>query len=151
MKKTMLFAALLIAMSATINAQSNMQNKNADQAVTTVLEQMTDAYNKSDVPFFEKYFADTYIFTDPGGIVHNKKDMIDYMKGGNFKLESVIPSDRKITVYENTAVVTEHTTEKGHVGTNDIAGEYRWMYIFFKQGGEWKIIAMEGTRIMQSK
>lgn len=45
------------------------------------------------------------------------------MKGGNFKFESVIPSDRKITVYGNTAVVTNHTSEKGNVGGGEIAGE----------------------------
>ena len=162
MKQAILIVLLLIDMSATTHAQGRMQNENADaqgrfqnenteQQVTTALQQMADAFSKSDASLLEKCFADTYIFTDPGGAVHNKKDMIDYMKGGNFKFESVIPSDRKITIYENTAVVTEHTTEKGHVGGEDIAGEYRWTYIFFKQDGSWKIIAGQGNRLAPGK
>lgn len=151
MKQTILIAALLVSMSATMRAQTSMQNENAEQQVTKVLNQMADAFAKSNASVLGKCFADTYIFTDPGGVVHNKPDMLNYMKGGNFKFESVIPSDRKISVYENTAVLTEHTTEKGHVGDEDIAGEYRWTYIFHKQGNDWKIVAAQGTHIMHGK
>lgn len=150
MKQTILAVVLVFTMSAALHAQTSTQSKNAEEAVTTILQQMADAFMKSDVSFLEKYFADTYIFTDPAGMVHNKANMIDYMKGGNFKFESVIPDDKKITVYENMAVVTQHTTEK-HVGDDDISGEYRWTFIFFKQDSDWQIVAAQGTRVMKNK
>ncbi len=149
MKQTILIAALFFSMSVTLHAQSNMQNENAEQAVSKVLQQMADAFTKNDASIFEKCYADTYIFTDPAGFVHNKKNMVDYAKACNYKFESVIPSDRKVSVYENMAVATEHTTEKGHVGDTDISGEYGWMYIFHKEGDDWKIVAMQGTRMEQ--
>lgn len=73
MKKTILMAALLITMSAATHAQGDMQNKNAESAVSAVLQQIADAFMKSDASVLEKHFADTYIFTDPAGVVHNKK------------------------------------------------------------------------------
>ena len=151
MKQTFLIASFLIFMSAATHAQTNMQNGGAEQQVTKVLNQMADAFLKSDTSVLKKCFADTYIFSDPGGNMHNKKYMIDFMEGGKFKIESVIPSDRKISVYENTAVLTEQTKEKGHVGNDDISGEYRWTFIFYKQDNEWKIVAEQGTRMLNSK
>lgn len=151
MKQTILTVAFVFAMSAAMHAQTIMPSNNSEQEITTVLEQMQNAFTKSDVSFFENNLGDTYIFTDPGGTVHNKSDMIDIAKGGNFKFESIIPKDRKITVYENTAVVTQHNTEKGHVGEEDISGEYRLIYVLNKQGDDWKIVAMQGTQIMKGE
>lgn len=150
MKQTIL-TAFLISMSLAIHAQTSVQNNNAEQQVTTVVEQFKNALMNSDVAFFEKYFATSYIFTNPGGAVHNKTDMIDYTKAGNLKFESIVPDDRKVTVYEKVAVVTQHTTEKGYVGHEDISGEYRWMYILNKHGDDWEIVAMQGTRIMKEQ
>ena len=151
MKQTILTTAFLISMSLAIHGQTSVQDNSAEQEVTTVVEQLKNALMNSDVAFFEKYLADTYIFTDPGGKVNGKADLVDFIKAGNLKFESIIPDDRKVTVYENVAVVTQHTTEKGHVGHEDISGEYRWMYILKKQGDDWEIVAMQGTRVMQAK
>lgn len=151
MKQTILSVAFLITMSSAMHAQPSVQSNNSEQQVTTVVEQLKDAFMNRDVSFFEKYLATSYIFVDPGGAVHNKADMIGVTKGENFKFESIIPDDRKVAVYENVAVVTQHNTEKGHVGDEDISGEYRWMYILNKQGDDWKIVAMQGTRIMKGK
>lgn len=151
MKQTILSIAFLITMSSAMHAQTSMQNNNTEQEITMIVEQLKDAFMNNDVAFFEKYLASSYIFIDPGGAVHNKADMIDYTKTGNLKFESIVPGDRKVSVYENVAVVTQHTTEKGHVGDEDISGEYRWMYILNKEGDDWKIVAMQGTRVMTQK
>ena len=151
MKQTILTIAFLITMSLAMRAQTSVQNNNAEQEVTMIVEQLKNAFMNSDVAFFEKYLASSYIFIDPGGAVHNKADMIDNTKAGNLKFESIVPDDRKVRVYENVAVVTQHNTEKGHVGEEDISGEYQWMYILNKEGDDWKIVAMQGTRVMQGK
>ncbi|MCC6286767.1 MAG: nuclear transport factor 2 family protein [Chitinophagaceae bacterium] len=140
---------LIITCIAFISISLNAQNNTAEQAVSKTLQQLHNALAKSDAAILEKIFADTYFFSDPGGVTHNKKDMVEYAKGGNFKVESSIPSDKKITVYGNTAIITEHATEKGHVGDEDIAGEYRWIFILHKEGNEWKIVSMQGTKIIK--
>jgi hypothetical protein len=151
MKQTILSVAFLVASSLAMHAQTSVQNNYAEQEVTMMVEQLKNAFMKSDVAFLEKYLADTYTFTDPGGKVNGKACLIDFIKGGNLKFESIIPDDRKVNVYENVAVITQHDTEKGHVGDEDISGEYRWMYILNKQGDDWEIVAMQGTRVMKSK
>jgi hypothetical protein len=151
MKQAILTIAFLTIMSSAMHAQISMQNNNAEQEITMIVDQLKNAFMNSDVSFFEKYLTSSYIFIDPGGAVHNKADMIDYTKTGNLKFESIVPDDRKVTVYENVAVVTQHDTEKGHVGDEDISAEYRWIYILNKEGGDWKIVAMQGTRVMTQK
>ncbi|MGN6530830.1 MAG: nuclear transport factor 2 family protein [Ginsengibacter sp.] len=128
-----------------------MQNNNAEQEVTMVVEQLKNAFMKSETSFFEKYLASPYILIDPGGAVHNKADVIDNTKGDNFKFESIIPDDRKVILYENAALVTQHNTEKGHVRNEDISGEYRWIHILDKEGDDWKIVVMQGTQVIRGK
>jgi len=151
MKQTILTIAFLITMSSAMHAQTSVQNNNAEQEVMMIVEQLKNAFINSDVAFFEKYLASSYTLINPGGAVRNKVDMIDYTKAGNFKFESIIPDDRKITVYGNVAVVTQHNAEKGYVGHEDISGDYQWMYILNKEGDDWKIVDMQGTRVMQGK
>lgn len=139
MKQTILTVAFLITMSLAMRAQTSVQNNNAEQEVMMIVEQLKNAFMNSDVAFFEKYLASSYTLINPGGAVRNKVDMIDYTKAGNFKFESIIPDDRKITVYGNVAVVTQHNAE------------YQWMYILNKEGDDWKIVDMQGTRVMQGK
>lgn len=151
MKQTILSAAFLITMSSAMHAQTSVQNNSAGQEAIMMVDQLINAFMNSDVAFFEKYLADSYIFINPGGAVQNRAGIIDYIKVGNLKFESIIPDDRKVTVHENVAVVTQHTTEKGYVGHEDISGEYRWMYILKKHDDDWEIVAMQGTRVMQGK
>jgi hypothetical protein len=142
MKQILFIVALTIAASSICAGQ-------VEQTLMNIEHELTDALLKKDVSTFERYLADTYTFTDPGGAVTNKTQNIASMKAGDFNFESSQIDSMKVQVYENTAIVTYKTTDKGKIKDMDISGQYRWTDVFVKTNDRWQIVAGQGTRIMQ--
>jgi len=112
-------------------------------------QELANALLKSDASVFERYFADSFIFTDPGGALGNRTEMIASMKAGDFKFESSKIDSMKVQVYGNTAVVTYRTIDKGKIKDFDVSGQYRWTDVFVKLNDRWQIVAGQGTPIAQ--
>jgi len=142
MKQIISILTLMIATSSISFGQANVE-----QTLMQIEQELTNAFLKNDASVLEKYFADTYTFTDPAGGVNSKSQMIDSMKARIFKFESLNNDDMKVHVYGNAAVVTFHSNDKGHVGDMDVSGEYRWTDVFVLQNGRWQVVAGQGTPI----
>jgi ketosteroid isomerase-like protein len=125
------------------------QSGSVEQTLANTEQEIVDAVVKRDTSVFEKYFADSSLFTDPGGIVMDKAQTIADFKSGNLKIESSKLDDMKVHVYGNSAVVTYGTTDKGSYKGKDISGNYRWTDVFVKRNGRWQIVAGQGTRVGQ--
>jgi Domain of unknown function (DUF4440) len=121
--------------------------QNVEEMLMQIEQELTNAFLKNDASVIEKYFADTYTFTDPGGGIHSKKEAIDDMRNGLFKFDSLQNDSMKVQVYGNAAVVTFLSNEKGHVGDMDVSGEYRWTNMFVLMNNRWQVVAGQGTRI----
>jgi hypothetical protein len=130
-----------------ITTSSVSLGQNVEQMLMQIEQELTNAFLKNDASVIEKYVADTYTFTDPGGRLHSKKEMIDDMRNGLFKFESLQNDSMKVQVYGNAAVVTFHSTDKGHVGDMDVSGEYRWTDVFVLMNNRWQVVAGQGTSI----
>jgi len=142
MKQILFIVALTIAASSICAGQ-------VEQTLMNIEHELTNALLKKEISTFERYLADSYIFTDPGGGVSNKAQNIAGMKAGDFNFESSQIDSMKVQVYGNTAVVTYKTTDKGKIKDTDISGQYRWTDVFVKANDRWQIVAGQGTRIMQ--
>lgn len=62
-------------------------------------------------------------------------------------LDSMELGPMKVRVFGNTAIVTGSDTEKSTMNGKDTSGQYMWMDVFVKQGGKWKAVASEATRV----
>src|SRR4051812_13927609 len=144
MKQIIFILTLMMATSSISFAQNNVE-----QMLMQIEQELTNALLKSDVSPLDRYLADNYSFTDPGGGLGTKTQMIASMKAGDFKFESSKIDSMKVQVYGNTAVVTYKTTDKGKIKDFDISGQYRWTDVFVKQNDRWQAVAGQGTRIMQ--
>ena len=146
MKQILFVVALAISMSSICMGQDN---GNVEQTIMNIEQELTNALLKSDASVFDRYAADDFIFTDPGGSLGHKAAMIASMKAGDFKFESSKIDSMKVQVYGNTAVVTYRTTDKGKIKDFDISGQYRWTDVFVKQNDRWLLVAGQGTPIAQ--
>jgi hypothetical protein len=146
MKRILFIVALTIATSSICIAQAN---SDVEKTLMNIEQELTNALLKGDASVFERYFADTFIFTDPGGTLGYKAQMIASMKAGDFKFESSKIDSMKVQVYGNTAVVTYRTTDKGMIKDFDVSGQYRWTDVFVKLNDRWQIVAGQGTPIAQ--
>ena len=144
MKKILFIAALVI-----VNSSISMGQTNDKQALMKIEQELLDGLLKGDASVPERYLANDWMFTDPGGYLSGKAELIASIKAGDFKFESSTNDSMKVQVYGNTAVVNYRSTDKGHIKEMDISGQYRWTDVFVKQNGVWKIVSGQGTRIMQ--
>ena len=147
LKMKKLFIA--IALMMLFGSLAYGQKMTVEQTLMKMEQEMTDAIIKGDMTTYDKYAADSAVFTDPGGVLINKAQSMAMFKAGDLKIESSKIEGMKVQMFGNTAVVTYRTTDKGMYKGRDISGQYSWTDVFVKMGGKWKMVASQGTPIMQ--
>ena len=155
MKKAFVLFAVLTAAGSLGYAQTPVKQPSAkpaavaaaEQALTKIENDMLAALLKRDAAGFGRHFADDAVLTTPDGNVQTKAQLIADVKSGDLVLQSSTLSDMKVHVHGDAAVVTYITTDKGTYKKTDISGRFRWTDTFVRQGGEWKLVAGQGTPI----
>ncbi len=146
MKKLFIGIALMMLFGSLAYGQKKMT---VEQTLMNMEQEFADAVVKNDMSVFEKYVADNGTFTDPGGMVMTKAQTIAMFKSGELKIESTKIDDMKVQVFGKTAIINYRTTDKGTFKGRDISGQARWTETFIKMDGKWKMVASQGTPIMQ--
>ena len=72
---------------------------------------------------------------------------VEQIKNGQIKLESDEPSDMKVRVYGNTAVVTGKANIKGTIAGKDASGTVAFTRVWVKKGGKWMTVALQQTKM----
>ncbi|HEX8249294.1 MAG TPA: nuclear transport factor 2 family protein [Pyrinomonadaceae bacterium] len=145
MKKLFISVALMMLLGALAFGQK----MTVEQTIMNIEQEMASAVIKSDTTVFEKYFADDGSFSDPMGMMMTKAELIAQFKSGDLKIESSKVDGMKVRTYGNTAIATYTTTDKGKYKNQDISGQARWIDVFVKTNGKWKLVAAQGTMIMK--
>jgi hypothetical protein len=146
--KKLLIAIALITLTASASFGQKKTNGD-DQTLMKMEQEMSDAVTKGDTAVLDKYIAENASLTDPGGMMSNKAQFIAMLKSGDLKIQSTKIEDMKVQMFDNTAVVTYRTADKGTFKGTDITGNYRWTDVFVKSNGKWRLVAGHGTPIMQ--
>ncbi len=120
----------------------------AEQTLRRIEQEMTDALAKGDASAFERYVANTFVYTDAEGTMMDKAQLVNDTRSGALKAPSVKMDDIKVHLYGDTAIVTWRSTEKGTTYKGkDLSGQYRFTDVFVRQNGNWQMVASQGTRI----
>ncbi|MEO6588429.1 MAG: nuclear transport factor 2 family protein [Pyrinomonadaceae bacterium] len=146
MKKLFIAIALMTLFGSFAYGQKKMTD---EQTIMKMEQEMTDGVIKGDVSANDKYAADSAVFTDPGGMMMNKAQSMAMFKSGDLKIESSKIDGMKVQMFGDTAIATYTTMDKGMYKGRDISGQYRWTDVFVKMGGKWKLVAGQGTPIVQ--
>jgi ketosteroid isomerase-like protein len=110
-------------------------------------KQWTEGLTKRDAAAVDAVLMDGYTIVDPGGRMNDKKFIVDGLKGGLLKLESVDVDEMTVRVIGSTAIVTSAQTLKGTHDDNEISGRFRVTDVLVKQDGKWKIAAAHMTKL----
>jgi uncharacterized protein YdeI (BOF family) len=105
---------------------------------------------RRDAAYFERVEADEFIFTDSsGGITLKKEDVAGVKAPANpdSKLLSYEVDDMKVTLYDDTAVVTGRVTQKGVNKGQEWTGQSRFTDVFVWRDKRWQIVAGHSSRI----
>src|SRR5260370_8078743 len=110
-------------------------------------QERMQAVVKGDTTTLDRMTGNDYFFIDSQGRVRKKQDTLSAIKSGDIKIESTDLDDLDVHVYGNTAVLTGKSVSKGQIGGQDSSGTYRFLRVYVKQGGQWKSVAFQQTKV----
>jgi ketosteroid isomerase-like protein len=149
MKRILLLAVVLTSIALPAFAQEKKASNSVEQAVLKLEQQWEDALLKSDVAALERIYDDSLIYTHSSGAVDNKSVYVGNIKSGATKYEAMKRDDIKVSVYDDTALVTclweVHVLNRG----NKLDINARYIHVYVKKKDGWKMVAHQSTRIVQ--
>ena len=140
---TVFLAAPLIA-----HAQAPMaKNDKAAQEVIEFRNRYIEAEENRDTAFLDKILADDFFALNPQGKLLNKAGQLDNLKRPDRTLKVLNARETHVQFYANgeVAVLTEHVTVDGMDKGKPFGGEYRFLRVFAKQSGNWKVVLAQGA------
>ena len=130
----MAFAPLAIAqVKSTASATIEEELKKLDH-------KWLDSERTGDLDYCEKFFADSYVLVLTNGKTYTKTQWLGILRGPERPtLEVLDPTDIKVHLFGNVAILTDHTTIKGHDSKGvRMDGEYNVFRVVIKQNGSWR-------------
>jgi ketosteroid isomerase-like protein len=107
---------------------------------TALDHEWLDSERTGDLDYLEKFFADSYVLVLANGQSYTKKEWLDILRGPDRPtLLKLDPENIKVHVFGNVAILTDHTTVKGHDSKgNSLDGEFNVFRVVIKQNGAWR-------------
>ena len=105
------------------------------------------AWQKKDVAFLQKLWADEYLSTDQDGNTFTKAQDLANVSDRGTSTTSFALTDLKVHVYGDTAVVTGLNTIKATFKGKDSSGAYRFTDVFVKRDGRWQVVVTQGSLV----
>jgi ketosteroid isomerase-like protein len=148
--KTVLIAALAALLAMPLLAQGQM--KNNDKAVQEIIDfrnRYIEAEENKDVAYLDKIFSDDFFALNPQGQLLDKPHMLENMKRTDRVFKVLNPRETQVHFYGDVAILTEHVPVDGEDKGRHFGGEFRFVRIFAKQNGNWKVVMAQGAPIPQ--
>lgn len=143
------FGSALVAHDQTADKKPTKEER-AKQELMQLERDIGKANVERDAAFFERVEADEFIFTDSGGGITLKKEDVDSVKAPanpDSKLLSYEVDDMKVSLYDDTAVVTGRVTQRGINKGQEWTGQSRFTDVFVRRDKRWQIVAGHSSRI----
>jgi ketosteroid isomerase-like protein len=98
-----------------------------------------DSERTGDLDYLQKFFADSYVIVMANGQMFTKKEWLAVLKAPDHPtLVSLNPENIQAHVFGNVAILTDHTTVKGHDAKgNSLDGVFNVFRVVIKENGVW--------------
>jgi ketosteroid isomerase-like protein len=154
-KHACIVTLVLLAMSTVSPAQKSAQQggktsaaTTEQQALLTRFKQYADALKQKDTAALDKIWADDYSFIDPRGELLTKAERLENVRSGATSFDDIELLQEKVYVLGNTAVDIGRVNLKGtRYSGLESSGQYRYMNVWTKDQGQWKLLANQITFI----
>ena len=156
MRRIVLLALLMIAVPAFTFSQVTKDETKKTPPGKTDVEQnlikldrdLIDAMVRKDRAMADRVEVANHVFINPGGGLEVKGHVLP----PGPVIDAVDTSDASVRVHGDTALLTGKAMVKGKFADGpDISGPYRYLRVFVKQQGEWRLIATTVTPIKTAK
>lgn len=147
---TVLLATVLAAPLVKAQAPA-AKNDKATEDLIAFRNKYIDAEENRDTAYLQKILADNFFALNPQGRLLNKEQQLANLTRPDRILKVLNARDTHVQFYGNgtVAVLTEHVTVQGTDKGQPFGGELRFLRVFAKQGGEWKVVLAQSSPIPQ--
>jgi ketosteroid isomerase-like protein len=144
---TLMLCVGLIATAAAQKPASFADAAKAADAVKDLDAKRFQAQTKNDFDALGSLLADDLVYTHSSAAVDGKTAYIDSMKSGRTKYEAIEPSDVKVRVYGNTAIIngTAKLTVTSNGATNTFSVRYTDIWVL--RDNKWQMVGWQSTRL----
>src|SRR5216683_870248 len=102
---------------------------------------------ESNVEALDRLLTDDFLLIDVmGGSEIPKAVLLDVIRSGQLKFETIERLDSRVRFYQTTAVVTGSTRMSGHFGATPFGAHSRYTHVFVEQQSKWRLVAAQGTQ-----
>jgi len=142
MKRIHLGILMGIVMFAT--AAKAQAKSSAPAAVEEELKKLDrkwlDSERTGDLNYCEKFFADSYVLVLANGTMYTKAEWLGVLRGPDRPtLEVLDPTNIQVHVFGNVAILTDHTSIKGHDSKGArLDGEFNVFRVVIRKNGSWQ-------------
>ena len=154
MKRLLILFALASLPASLSHAQTGGKKLGREERARRELMQLERDIGRAnverDAAFFERVEADEFIFTDSSGGITLKKEDVASVKGPaspDSKLLSYEVDDMKVSLYDDTAVVTGRVTQRGVSKGQEWTAQSRFTDVFVRRDRRWQIVAGHSSRL----
>ncbi len=151
----LIFLALLLLAaglpSALAASHHHHPSKQVSQTIAHLERKWLAAQLNANISVMTNMLAEDYLGITPNGTLESKAETLANYKNGVVHFTTMSTSERKIRVYGSTAVVTSQAEVVGTHQADSIHGRYRYTRVYHNDGGSWKIISFEASKIRDGK
>jgi ketosteroid isomerase-like protein len=131
-------------------AKSTAVKGGAGEELKQLDRKWLDAERRYDVAYCEKFFSDSYVLVLADGQMLTKTQWLGILGSAADRptLEVLNPDDIQVHLFGNVAILTDHTTIKGHDSKgNSMDGQYRVFRVVIKENGSWRAAGVVMNKI----
>ncbi len=139
----LLVASLVTALAtaAETAAQERTEQVRATQAARF------QAMLNADVVALNDVLADDLVYAHTTGTIDTKSSMIDNIGSGAVNYELIEPTDSKIRLFGDVAVVTGSANMRVSAGDQLYELSIRFIEVYVAQDEQWQLVSWQSTRI----
>jgi ketosteroid isomerase-like protein len=134
-------AVLSLVVAGTLGAQS------PEADVRKAQEARFAATIKPDLAGLSALLADDMTYAHANSKLETKAEFLDLIKTGHYQYKSITPRDVTTRLYGDTALLGGLADVDVVSGGQPLSVKLRFLEVWVKQGGRWKLAAWQATRL----
>jgi ketosteroid isomerase-like protein len=107
--------------------------------VRALMREILRAFREHDVAALDRVFADEFTFSDPSGPVISKQQWLADIASGNLVFDSIEAGDVEFRHLGDRAIVLGQALIKARYTKGDYNGTFRYIGVYTRQDGGWKL------------
>ncbi len=142
------YSLLLVAslVTALATAAETAAQQRAEQVRATQAARFQAMLN-ADVAALNNVLADDLVYAHTTGTIGSKSSMIDNIGSGAIDYELIEPTDVRIRLYDDVAVVTGSANMQVSVGDQIHQVFIRFIEVYVARDDQWQLVSWQSTRL----